>query len=269
MRVALFSTLKGFSTLMRLSHLFVAILAASTIGLGIINNAASAQTLTAGDFAIVSFNATNPDSFALVALTNLNAGTVLNITDNAYTNTGTLATTEGILTYTAPAGGITAGTVLRWTDGGTNSVGFDTAFAPNPGFSASGDNLFIYTGTAATPTFIYGITTRSFLTTGTTSSNTTYLPPSLTNGVTAVDISSGTTVNNGVYSGTFTGTKSQLLTSISNPANWTTSGGTSQGFGTLPTSFTVNAVAVPETNTIALLAFALPAIGAVIARRRK
>ncbi|MDO7874290.1 hypothetical protein Q5H93_06060 [Hymenobacter sp. ASUV-10] len=74
---------------------------------------AQAQTtLHPGDVALLGYNATDPDDFAFTPLVNLEAGTQLKFTDNGWQPGGGFRLTEGICTYTAPAGGVPRGTII-------------------------------------------------------------------------------------------------------------------------------------------------------------
>ena len=81
--------------------------------LGLPPGRAQAQTvLLPGDLVIVGYNATDPDDFAFTPLVNLEAGTQFKFTDNGWQPTGGFRLTEGICTYTAPAGGVPRGTIV-------------------------------------------------------------------------------------------------------------------------------------------------------------
>ncbi|MFZ4640570.1 MAG: ExeM/NucH family extracellular endonuclease, partial [Nodosilinea sp.] len=139
------------------------------------------MAITAGDIAFVGINATDPDQFAILALNAIVAGDTFIVTDGGYTGaTSGVASayfrpTEGFLQYTAPAGGIAAGSVLLINAGGGSapsisrngggSAGTVTLLAnsssntTNFSFSTSGDSLTAYTvsgGThlTGTPTLI-------------------------------------------------------------------------------------------------------------------
>ncbi|WP_375512315.1 putative Ig domain-containing protein [uncultured Nostoc sp.] len=58
--------------------------------------------LTAGDVAFLSLIADNPDTFSFVLLKDIDAGTIINVTDNGWQSSGSLRTGEGVLQYIAP-----------------------------------------------------------------------------------------------------------------------------------------------------------------------
>jgi len=175
----------------------------------------SAQsTLTPGDLAVIAHNNDNADQIILVALAPIAQGTVVYLTDNAWSGTA-LSTVEGTWTYTFPSN-VTAGTRISLTTStpGITSVGtWD--------LSTSGDQIFIYQGSSSSPEFIYGFSSRAWVT-GSTSLTTSRLPATLMNGKTARDFSSE--VDNGYYNATSTvGTKDFVLTQIGTTTKWTRS----------------------------------------------
>lgn len=198
------------------------------------------SNLSAGDIAFVAYACDSPDRFAFVTLVDISAGTTIVFTDNGFTNTGTLTTSENTGTYTAPAEGLTKGSVITVTDPGsgtTSTVTGGGAFDGRlSGISSSGDQIIAYQGTTEAPTFITALSTTTWLTTGTINSNSSYLPTGLTNNQNALDFP--TEIDNGYYSGITVGTKDALLLLINDPANWTTNNSNQ----TWPTwSFTVGA----------------------------
>ena len=124
------------------------------------------MAINAGDIAFVGVNATNPDQFAILALHAIAAGDSFFITDGGITNSTSGAASayfrasEGFLQYTAPAGGIAAGTVILINGGdsstpsvslnGGGSAGSVTLLANsgnttnNFSFSNNGDSLTAY-----------------------------------------------------------------------------------------------------------------------------
>jgi fibronectin-binding autotransporter adhesin len=179
-------------------------------------------TIVAGDISIVGYNATNPDEFRIVFLSAATAGDTLNFTDNGWQSTGAFRTGEGVLTYTVPAGGLTAGTTVNWLNGQSIAgTGWSSNNPTNFAFNASGDSLIAYTGTS---TLVYALQQGTTWDTNSTSASTSSEPTS-TNGGTLV---SGVTTNafgniNGYYSGAMTtGTKTLLQVATANATNWTT-----------------------------------------------
>ena len=104
-------------------------------------------TLATGDIALIGYSSdTGGKSFAFVLLRDVDASTAINFTDNGWLAAGGFRANEGTATWTAPAGGATAGTVIT-ISGLTGSL--------NP--STSGDQILAYQGTAGSPTFLYAL----------------------------------------------------------------------------------------------------------------
>ncbi len=221
--------------------------------------AAQAQTtLVSGDIAFVRMNEDNIDAFSFVALVDLAPGTVVYFTERGWLNTTWMANTESHLKYTAPAGGLPAGSVvhvdetaadvLTLTGSGTVAFAWGTS-----GFNlASGDQMLAYqTSSATLPTstatltFIAGITLNdgngssadyyndpithwtvaTYANTGGSATNKSTLPSGLTNGVNCLSVFPDFAVlasqDNVRYNNSLTsGTRAQLLAAISNAANW-------------------------------------------------
>ena len=161
-----------------------------------------------GDVSVLGFNANAPDNFAFVTWVPIAANTYVKFTDsgfnsaNASTAAANLRGSENYVIWrNTTASTIAAGTVIK-IEGLTASLGTCTAGSASGlgGISSSGDQIFAYQGAAtsgATPdagstgtatftgTPVFLLTFPSaFLTTGTASSNTSYLPSDLnvTNG---------------------------------------------------------------------------------------
>ena len=181
----------------------------------------SGTTLAAGDIAITGFNFDNPDEFSWVTLQNLAMGTEINFTENGVRTDGTFRAGEGTFTWVADRN-YTAGESIVITDSG---------FA----LSSSGDQIIAYQGASTSPTFLYGLNSESSSwQTDATSTNTSALPLGLVNGETAIALSE---IDNAIYGGPTAGTQTELLTAISNTANWTGSNSTRQTLSSAP--FTV------------------------------
>ncbi len=202
------------------------------------SNLNAQTTLTPGDVVIVSVNADGDDTFDFVPLVDLAAGTVIKFTENGLKQGGTefRGSTEGTLTYTVPAGGKTAGTVISFA--GTASG--DWTKTGSYAISGSGDNLIVYQGDDVTPAFIYGIgwaSAEPWITTGTPGATNSYKP----NGLSGNQVVTLGNVDNYLYTGTTTGTKAEILAAIADPANWTES--------TTPQTYTAGNFTISTTNT--------------------
>jgi hypothetical protein len=169
-------------------------------------------TLAAGDLALIGYSSdTAGKSFAFVLLKDVDATTTVNFTDDGWLAAGGFRAGEGVLSWTAPASGAVAGTVISFV----NQTGSFNE-------STSGDQIIAFQGplsSAATPLFAldFADNNTSFAADA-TSSNTSAVPAGLTFGSTALAFGP----DNGAYAGTTTGTAISLLQAIQNPANWTT-----------------------------------------------
>jgi hypothetical protein len=207
--------------------------------------------MAAGDVAVVGFSA-DAKSFAFVLLTDL-SGTTINFTDNGWQSSGSFRPGEGIITLTIPAG-TPIGTVITVSNTNTASAAAVTAGGTSIpvtrsgtlDFAQGGDTIFAYTGTAASPDFLFGIDFADSNTTyagNATSTTTSGIPPALTEGSTALAFGA----DNGGYSGSLTGSRATILANIANAANWTFN--EAAPVPTYPGNFTVTADGV-ETQTV-------------------
>jgi uncharacterized protein len=213
-------------------------------------------TLSVGDISIIGFNANAPDNFVFVSWVPLQNGTIIKFTDNGFLSTASAtAASNGrggenfVLWQNNTGNTIAAGTVIK-IEGITTTLG--TAIAGSAGglngLSSSGDQIFAYQGTATTGanpdwttnanptsftgTILYGLhfqgsgTIATWLSTGTASANTSYLPSELN--VTNANIALGSTASRGEYTGS-RGNQANLAdykALVNNTANWTTASGT-------------------------------------------
>ncbi|MDO7173100.1 T9SS type A sorting domain-containing protein [Mariniflexile sp. AS56] len=215
-------------------------------------------TLTAGDIAIVGYKSinTNQGAIAFIILKDIDAGTVIDISNRSWLADQTGFTgsygVDDVYTWTAtnaiPSGTIlTLGTgevVTRVTGGASTSVG--TTVKQSPGGTTAGFNLlsnnasngdsvlfFQHSGAFDEPTdgasagWITGIKTGidwAEVKAGT--ANAFCAKPTALDGADLTILfpfGAGTTMQNGVYNGQLLGSASALRASISNIANWTTS----------------------------------------------
>ncbi len=184
------------------------------------------SVLAAGDIVVLAYQADNPDQFVFFVMADINPGTRISFTDNGWNgaaSTPALSSNENTIVWEAPLTGVEAGTVITFTDGSDFSLGAKISGSFN-GASASGDQLLIYQGTSSSPTFIFGFSTNTWITTGTPTSNTSYLPPGLVNGVSARDFASHQ--DNSYYTPvSTTGTSvAEIRAAILDVANWTRGG---------------------------------------------
>ncbi|NBB22284.1 T9SS type A sorting domain-containing protein [Runella sp. CRIBMP] len=175
---------------------------------------------SAGEIAFVSFQSDDPDSFSWVSLVPIPGGTTILFTDNGWNGTA-FRTSEGVLTWTAPAGGVPAGTVVTITGGATASIGTVTS-SGTYALSTAGDQLFAFKGTLASPTFIAGI---NFGSTGwddtAASTNSSALPAALTNGSNAVAVGNQDNGRFNCSDGSVMGNIATIGSTINTATNWT------------------------------------------------
>ncbi len=221
-------------TVIELDESFVVTLQNPSSGLAIGNASSTGvianddlPNLNAGDILITGINATNPDQFSFVPLVDLPGNSQIIFTDNGWDGSA-LATSEGAVIFVVPASGMIAGTKVSVTANTVATVNVGTAaIAGNFALNAAGENLFAYIGPSASPTFLYGVNTNvSYLTSGSISASTTYLPPALSLGLSALPpLGTTAAVANAEYNHSIrtSGSPNQLRTSVGSSANWSTS----------------------------------------------
>ncbi|WP_185965487.1 choice-of-anchor I family protein [Flavobacterium zepuense] len=182
---------------------------------------------TAGDMAFTAYrmNATSTeDEVALVTFVDIAPGTFINLTDAKYT-TNAQAQCAGGIVWTATSC-VPAGSVISIQ---TSALVANTGTVTGSGFglSSGGDQVIVYTGTAAAPNYITALTSNGWAAANTECGGSISMKPAaLTDGTSAANLSTapgsvdGNTVN-AFYNGTQTGTPAQLKAAILNPANWT------------------------------------------------
>ena len=131
-----------------------------------------------GDITIIGFSSDAPDGFAFVNWVSIPNGATLYFTDNRFED-GALSSNEQTVEWNNNTGSVIApGTVIVYTDGSGFDLGTDVSGGLN-GLSASQDNLFVYEGTAACPEFVFGFSNNPWVTSGSASNSTSYLPAEL------------------------------------------------------------------------------------------
>ncbi|MFD2603326.1 choice-of-anchor I family protein [Flavobacterium suzhouense] len=226
------------------------------------NTIAVQSPIVAGDMAFTAYrmNATGTeDEIALLTFVNIAPGTFVTITDSKYTTNATPQCANGLIwtaTDCVPAGSV----ITIQTSAMIASTG--TLTGSGFGLSSNGDQVIVYTGTAANPNYITALTSNGWVTANTDCGGSLSMKPSaLTDGATAFNNSTnaanvnGNTVN-AFYSGTQTGAPANLKATILNPANWTgVAGGTApQTWPTwaFPGAPTVQSATVTSATTIVL-----------------
>ena len=192
-------------------------------------------TLAAGEVAIIRMNTTFIDGFAFVLLRALDADTKIYFTEQGWRGVAGVFQTNGEahVEWTAPAGGLPAGTVVTVNENflapNTFSTSTGTTILISGDFDLSddGDQMIAYQGTEASPTFLFAVQSNSTnWQTNPNDPNQSSLPAGLINGTTAVAIGkSGAAedeydnieynTNNGT-----SGSAADLLALIANANSW-------------------------------------------------
>ncbi len=203
---------------------------------------ADAATIGVGDIVVLGVAGDNTngfgsdDGFSWAPLIDLDPGDVIFFTDSSWNIQvpGNFNGTEGLIQYTAPAGGVPAGTIfvvdLQSLPPDHVTVGSAETGSNNPmTMSTFGDQLAVFTGNAAAPTFVFAVNTDQTQWTGSTGASgdsRSDLYPGLTDGVNAVAVGAGPSpgdeFDNAYYSGPVSlADKATWLARVSNAANWT------------------------------------------------
>ncbi|GEM_PF-5226869 len=172
--------------------------------------------LTPGDIAFVHYNSVNPDNFAFVILTSLPAQEQIHFTDNGWLNPNATGfrTGEGIITWTAPANDLTAGTVVTLSIS-TASIGTITT-SGTLNFSEQGDQLIAYQNNDTILAALNNSGNQIWQSEA-TNSQTSALPLGLTLGLNAIALQQ---IQNARYQGPITGDRSGLLNCLNDPKYW-------------------------------------------------
>ena len=176
-----------------------------------------------GDISITALANDTPDGISFVNWVPIPVDAELSFTDNAY-EAGVLKTNEGgsLLWKNNTGSIIPVGTVIYISTLSTSSTDLGSVSGALDGLSASGENLFVYEGSAVSPNFIYGLSNLAWITTGSSSSNNSYLP-------TELNVPNGNVVtgdsDNVEYSGVLApkdekSSFSAYKTLVNDPANW-------------------------------------------------
>lgn len=216
-----------------------------------------------GDMAFVAYrmNATaTEDEVALLTFVDIAPGTFINLTDSKYTSNAQAQCSGGIV-WTATTC-VPAGTVIGIQ---TSALVASTGTVTGSGFglSSSGDQVIVYTGTAASPNFITALSSNEWLTANITcGGSNSMLPAGLADGISSINLStapgntSGNTVN-AYYSGVQTGSPAEIKSAVLNPANWTGAEASTAAQNwpawSFPGSPTVQAATVLNNTTIQLV----------------
>lgn len=190
-------------------------------------------TATPPPLAFTGFHSDTPDQFSFVVLQDYSAGDVLFFTDNGWFAAGGFRATEGVITLTFTCDVDCGAHVVVSTQGdidakvGTESVAAIVNSSPAFSLATSGDQIFAFTGDLVSPNILAGIHFNGSSPgwdADATSSNTSALPPSLTEGLSAHGL---VEADNGTYScGTLSGTALEIAQAVNVSTGWSTSNGT-------------------------------------------
>ena len=248
---------------------------AGILAIAAVAGAAIADILP-GDITIIGFRSDNDDAISFVTWKAISAGTSVYFTDAGFFNDGTLRDSEDIMSWTAPVGGVTAGTVILIScPAAASSADVGTTTGNLPGLSTSGDQIFVgltqfpdltdttKPGSSYSGTLIYGLDFNGTAgwdsdATGTSSSA---LPTALDGQYLNFGLA---TIDNGQYTGSRSAqTVDQFKALIHNSANWTV-----EDAGTTTLSSTDFAI-IPEPGSAGLLTLAGLGFAFLRLRRRK
>jgi len=213
--------------------------------------------ISQGDISFVAFNADGDDDFAIVALADIPAGTIIFFTDNEpdATGAGLVDLNEGTISWNTGPSIITEGTVVVFTDtdNASNplfgaSIGVLAYIETSLNLSVAGDALYAILGDPTTNniiTWLAGIQNEA------NNEGTFFAITGLTKGTTFVEFYTSGNPDGGEYSGARTGLVnfSDYLAEIGNAANWTTN--TSDGELLLPFSaipFSISTASVVQNQ---------------------
>lgn len=189
------------------------------------------EEFTAGDFAIVAYrmSATGADDeIAFVTFVDIPDGTNINLTDSKYTTNAQPQCAGGIVWTAAANSCIPAGSVITVR---TNTLVSNLGTVTGEGFglSSNGDQVIIYTGTAAAPNYITAFSSNAWAVTGTDCGGSlSMLPAGLADGTSSLNTSTsiGNVAGNSAnafYNGPMDGEPDFLRGTILDPMNWTVS----------------------------------------------
>ena len=183
----------------------------------------AAHALSPGDIAVIGYNTqgTPSDSFTIVTLAELPAGTVFYVNDNEIATAGGGTFTElneGEASFTVKAGQtISAGTVitLPWGAAAVSTTTYDFSVTTGAGLGNNNDEIHIYEAASISAT-----TPTKFIFSAKIGTSPSSLPAGLTAGTTFIS-PTGSASRYKITGATYSGTSSELLTAIGNIAtNW-------------------------------------------------
>ena len=226
--------------------------------------------LASGDIAFIGYNTDGSDNFSFITLANIPGNEVIYFTEEGWNNrTNSWAgTTEGHITYTAPVGGLSCGTIVMINKTPSKEFtvtgGGRATRSSGTGWSLSaGDQVLAYQASTpepnTTPVFLAGVNGDDGNGTPLTLDPVTFWnsakltplgtpkseqPAGLTNGVDCVSLFPviGDEEDNAKYTGSLTGTSTFIRGEINNYKNWTAHDGTA--FSIAPSNYSASITCV-------------------------
>lgn len=213
----------------------------SVLFLLVLSQLASRASLSPGDIAFTGYNSSVNYQFSFIATNTIAGGEVIYFSDRGYCNekgSPGWTTSEGILKYTVPSGGLTIGDmIVIGNSGGWHIIQGAGSIINSKGsfeLSTEGDQIFAFQTSNENdypPTFISGIQMNrktgstdelwDNIDASNTSTNETDLPTTLTNGTNALRIYDPGEKDNAKYKNICTqGTQSEILAFVNNRSNW-------------------------------------------------
>lgn len=186
--------------------------------------------LNPGDIAIIGFQADNNDQFCFVATVAIAPGIKILFSEKGWDGSLPIPAfannSEAVHTWTSPPNGIDRGSFMVvnfGSTGGSPHVNLGSILSSgNAGFAAAGDQLIAFQGSASNPHFIYALSTNRWILTGSPTTNKSWLPSSLINGISARDFPSEMD-DQYFHIPISIGPRDSILTSIGRTQNWTRS----------------------------------------------
>lgn len=178
--------------------------------------------LGAGDVLVTQFKGDSPDRAGFVTTKAIPAYTRFNVTDNAWNQSTArfVAGGETVWTYEVGAAGLAAGETFSM---GADAVtkGSIVTGGSFTGLTEAQDQVIVYQKRSnSDSSFIYAFSNNAFITTGTATASTSYVPTGLTLGTSAVSLNNNGTVFLASYNTPVCGEAAQLQAAISTAGNW-------------------------------------------------
>ena len=208
----------------------------------------SLAQLAAGDIAFIGMNTDATEGYSFITLTDIPGSEVIFFSDRGIINSGSyILTVEGTYKFTAPAGGISCGTIVSFNETSPDTytvsgvAGATMTLESGSANLGSGDQVYAYqtvgdvlSTVPSDATFIAGIhcdydalcedvVTKWTQESCVSSTSECIVPPGLTNGTNCVAVTpGGPEMDNMRYTGTLTGTSTFLRGEINDFSNWET-----------------------------------------------